>query len=208
MKVERPVMIQRQRRAAFCINKRRFSFYFPYFFVLITRLYIYSMHELDEISKTRQTFHFNVVTYPLWKIRSRIILCYARYIEIPTKSSKMNERKKKRHYMLYYTRYPNSSHKQSCISSLKKKKKKKSHLLTAFLGVNNVNQFLALRSRRQVLVAVLSNENVVLDAAASYGIVSLKDVFVDELGVIWVGEIVSFNVLAAEIAIHMTHPLA
>lgn len=110
--------------------------------------------------------------------------------------------------MLYYTRYPKSSHKQSCISSLEIKQNKESSLLTAFLGVNNVNHFLALRSRRQVLIAVLSNENVVFDAAASYGIVSFKDVLVDELGVIWVGEIVSLNVLAAEIAIHMTHPLA
>ena len=78
------------------------------------------------------------------------------------------------------------------------------------MAVDNVKHLLALGRRRQVLVPVLGNEDVVLDADAPDAVVSFEDFLVDELGVRRVVEEVALNVLAAEIAVclvsNSTHP--
>lgn len=69
------------------------------------------------------------------------------------------------------------------------------------LPVDNVQKLLPLGRRRQVLVAVLSNKNAVLDAHAADGVEALQHVPVDEARVPRLGEEVALDVGAAEVAI-------
>lgn len=83
---------------------------------------------------------------------------------------------------------------------LYKSKSRGIHLLLTPLCINNTNHLLALWSRGQVLISIFGNEDVVFDANTSNAVVALENVLVDELGVIWVAEVVALNVLTAEVA--------
>lgn len=85
------------------------------------------------------------------------------------------------------------------INLLYKSKTRENNLLLAPLCINNTNHLLALWRRRQVLVSIFGNENVVFNTDTSNAVVALEDILVNELGVVWVAEVVAFNVLTAEV---------
>lgn len=85
------------------------------------------------------------------------------------------------------------------INLLYKFKTRKNNLLLTPLCINNTNHLFALWRRRQILISIFGDENVIFDTDTSDAVVALEDILVDELGVIWVTEIVAFNVLTAEI---------
>ena len=70
----------------------------------------------------------------------------------------------------------------------------------ALLAIDNVKQLLALGRVRQILIAVLGNQDVIFNTDAADVVVALQHILVDMLGVLGPGEEVTLDVLSAEIA--------